>query len=270
MVSEKIRLLGANVYTDIPGELTLKALPTVTELEYVSAEDFESTMIEKILPQAVEEKINFKDLLEIDFYWICRCLRIMNYGPYFTTNAVYCPKCGMTYGEYRVNLNTVGCKPLPDDFKNEIVINGDEFVDFDKDITLRLPTIQDILNAYKDKAFLNGEGKINKDLSRACYMITKLGEKTSLNAVEKKLYILNNLSSADYIVLKDRIAKLTDYGLRAGGVTQCPKCKGMHASFYALIDDKFFFPTLGDLREWKNDRSRRSDEDLSGSSTETV
>ena len=131
MISEKIQLLGKGIYTDIPDELTLTSLPTASELDYVGSEDFQATMLDKILPQAVAEKINFRNLLEIDYDWICRGLRILNYGPYYTTNAIFCPDCNKTsYGEYQVDLRTIECKPLPDDFNNEIVVPKESFIDF--------------------------------------------------------------------------------------------------------------------------------------------
>ena len=71
-MSEKIELLGKGLYVEIPGTLTLKDLPTASELDYVGSEDFEKTMLETILPKSVEEQIDFKQLLEIDFHWICR------------------------------------------------------------------------------------------------------------------------------------------------------------------------------------------------------
>lgn len=57
-ISESIELLGKGLYkgTGIPDVLTLQALPTISELEYISSEDFDDTMIDKILPQAVKEK----------------------------------------------------------------------------------------------------------------------------------------------------------------------------------------------------------------------
>ena len=90
MISEKIELLGKGLYKDIPDVLTLHNIPTASELDYVGNEDFDKTMLENILPSAVEEKINFYDLLELDYQWICRCLRILNYGPYYTTNTIFC------------------------------------------------------------------------------------------------------------------------------------------------------------------------------------
>lgn len=271
MISEKIQLLGKGLYTDIPDELTLTSIPTTSELDYVGSEDFEATMLDKILPQAVAEKINFRDLLEIDFHWVCRCLRILNYGPYHTTNAIFCDKCGQTsHGEYRVNLNTISCIELPEGFTNEIVVKKDSFLDFSGDVVLRLPTIQHIMNAYKDKAFMNADGRINRDLARMCYMITSIKGKTNLTPIEIKMIIQKELSSADYIILKNEITTLTNYGLRAGGSTQCPKCHDMSAAFIALVDDRFLRPTLGDLREWKRDRCSRTDENVSGSKTAAV
>lgn len=256
MISEKIQLLGKGIYTDIPDELTLTSLPTASELDYVGSEDFQATMLDKILPQAVAEKINFRNLLEIDYDWICRGLRILNYGPYYTTNAIFCPDCNKTsYGEYQVDLRTIECKPLPDDFNNEIVVPKESFIDFNQDIVLKMPTIQDAMNAYKDKLFINEKGKVNKELARMCYMIKYIGSRTNLTPMEIKMLIQKDLTSADYIVLKDEVARLTDYGLRAGGSTVCPKCHSQNAAYIALVDDRFFRPTLGDLRQWKHDRN---------------
>lgn len=260
MLSEKIQLLGKGLYPNIPDELTLTSIPTASELDYVGSEDFEATMLDKILPIAVKEPVNFRDLLEIDFQWVCRCLRILNYGPYHTTNAIFCSDCNKTsYGEFRVDLQTIECKPLPEGFTNEITVSKDNFLDFNGDIVLKLPTIQDTMNAYKDKAFINEKGRVNRELARMCYMIKSIKGKTNLTPIEIKMMIQRDLSSADYIILKDEITNLTDYGLRAGGSTICPKCQSRDAAFIALVDDRFLRPTLGDLRDWKYSRSSRED-----------
>ena len=270
-MSEKIELLGKGLYTDIPDELTLTSIPTASELDYVGSEDYEKTMLESILPKAVEEKIDFKQLLEIDFQWVCRCLRLLNYGPYITTNTIFCPDCKkVSHGEYTVNLESVECKPLPEGFINDIVIKKDEFIDFDGDVHLKLPTIQKMLNAEKDKAFQNAEGETNRELARMCYMITSIKGKDKITPVEIKLLIQKEFSSADYIILRNMVQELSDYGLRAGGSCQCPKCGSMDGAFMALINDKFFRPTLGDLRKWKISKNRRSGEVLSSSKATTV
>ena len=115
MVSEKIQLLGKGLYKTIPDEITIQAIPTASELDYVSAEDFEATMLDKIFPKAIEEKdCNWRELLEIDFHWICRCLRITNYGPYHNVNTIFCEKCGAAHrGDYIIDLRAVPCIPLP-------------------------------------------------------------------------------------------------------------------------------------------------------------
>lgn len=271
MITEKIELLGKGLYENIPDVLTLSAIPTISELEYASGEDFDETMLEKILPKAVEENIDFKQLLEIDYQWICRCLRILNYGPYHTTNAIFCDKCGKTsYGEYIVNLNTIKCKPLPEGFVNDITISRDEFLDFDGDIHIKLPTIQKMLNSYKDKAFQTPDGKPMRELARICYMISSISGNSNLTPIEIKIKVQNELSSADYIILKDRVSELTDYGLRAGGATSCPKCGSPGAAFIALVDDRFFRPTMGDLRRWKHDRNTGKDQDVPGSTSAII
>lgn len=257
-ITEKVELLGKGLYDNIPDILTLRSIPTISELDWVGSEDFEEVMLNNILPAAVEEDVDFKELLEIDFQWLCRCLRMLNYGPYYTTNAIFCTKCGKTsYGEYTVNLNTVECKPLPEGFVNDIKIDKSEFIDFDGDIVLKLPTVREIANAYKDKAFQNSKGNTNRELARLCYMIKSIKGKTTLTPVEIKLMIQDEMSSADYIILKEVQSKLTDYGLRAGGTTQCPNCHSMDAAFIALTDDRFFRPTVGDLRRWKLDKDRK-------------
>lgn len=269
-ISEKIELLGKGLYKDIPDTLTLTSIPTASELDYVGGEDFDRTMLENILPNAIKEDIDCKQLLEIDYQWICRCLRILNYGPIHTTNAIYCEKCGSNYGEYRVNLETIECKPLPEGFINDLVIKKEEFIDFDGDIHVKLPTIQQMLNAEKDKAFKLKDGRVNKNLARLCYTITSIKGKKNLTPVEIKMLISNELSPADYIILKDKVMEVCDYGLRAGGTAQCPKCGSKDAAFIAIMDDRFFRPTVGDLREWKHIRSERADKNVSGDTTGTI
>ena len=252
MISEKIELLGKGLYSDIPDVLTLHSIPTASELEYVGSEDFDKTMLDKILPAAIEEKINFKNLLEVDYYWICRCLRMVNFGPYFTTNSVFCSDCSkVSYGDFQVNLNTVDCVPIPAGFTNDILVSRDEFLDFQGDIHLKLLTIQECLNAYKDKAFQNPQGGVNRELARICYMITSIGGNNKLNPVEVKMKIQKDLSPADYIVLKGRVDAMTDFGVRAGGKTQCPKCHSMNAN--AITYDRYQEPVTVDSFETEQD-----------------
>ena len=266
MISEKIELLGKGTYEKIPSVLTLKAIPTTSELEYVGAEDFDKTMLESIFPVAIEEfeskELDPYDLLELDYRWICRCLRIVNYGPYYTTNAIYCQDCGKTsHGSYQVNLNTINCKTFPEGFVNEMTISKDEFIEFNGDVTIKLPTIKNILAAYKDNAFLMKNGDMNLELARMCYMIKSIGKSLAVTPVEVKLVIQNSFCPADYMLLRDAINKLTDYGLRAGGTCQCPKCGGQNGGFIALSDDRFFRPSVDDLKKWKLDRIQRDKAD---------
>lgn len=272
MISEKLELLGKGCYADIPDTITITSIPTASELDYVGSEDFEATMLDKIFPKAIEEKCNWRQLLEIDFYWICRCMRLINYGPYFTTNRIMCRSCRNTsVGEYQVDLRSVDCKPLPDKFKNEIKISKDEFIDYDGDIVIKLPTVQDMINWRNDTAFQDESGNPNRELARLCYMIKSMKGETNLTPLEYKLKVLKDLSSADYIILKEVVDNMTDYGLRAGGSTTCPKC-GEKATFLAFVDDRFLQPTLGDLRRWKSDRKNSGGEskDIPGSKTGDV
>ena len=275
MISEKCELLGKGLYNGkIPDVLTLKSIPTASELDYVGSEDFDKVMLEKILPSAVEEKIDFYNLLEIDYQWLCRCLRILNYGPYHTVSTIFCPDChSTTHGEYSVNLYTVDCVPLPPDFKNDILISKDEFIEFNGDVRLKLPTIKEILEAYKDKLFSNDDGTINRELARICYCITSIGNKKGMSPLEVKADLLRNFKVADYHILKEVMNDLTNYGLRIAGTAKCPNCHSDRGTFIVLADDKFFRPTLGDLRNWKRDRANRStgaEENTSGSPSKNI
>ena len=253
MVSEKIQLLGKGLYKTIPDVITIQAIPTASELDYVSAEDFESTMLDKIFPKAIEEKdCNWRELLEIDFHWICRCLRITNYGPYHNVNTLFCESCGTAHkGDFLIDLRAVECLTLPENFKNSVKIGNEAFLDFDKDIVLHLPTIQETLNAEKDQAF----GVEQQELARICYMITSIGNDSSMTPFEKKSYIQKHMSSADYIILKDEVNSATNYGLRAGGRCVCPICKSNSASFMAFVNDRYFRVSVDALRKWRDDRN---------------
>lgn len=260
--SEKIELLGKGLYTSIPDVLTLQSIPTASELEFVSAEDFEKTMLDSILPQAVQETVDFRQLLEIDFYWVCRALRILNYGPYFTTTAVYCSDCGKTsLGEYTVDLRSVECKPIPEGFTNDILISKDQFLDFNEDIHMKLLTIQQSLNATDDPAFKVG-GKVNTNFAKLCYMITSIGTKKNLAPMDVRQILLDRMSSADYYILEDQMSTKSDFGLRAAGTTRCPNCGSTDAAFLALVNDKFFRPSMGDLRAWRDDRRARETKNI--------
>jgi hypothetical protein len=97
-----------------------------------------------------------------------------------------------------------------------------------------------------------------------------MGPQKDITPVSAKIEIEKNMSPADYKALLSISQELTDYGLRGGGRCQCPQCRSNDAAFIALADDRFFRPTVGDLKQWKLDRSARSDENNAGSKTKTV
>lgn len=271
-LTEKIELLGKGLYKNIPDELTLTSIPTASELEYVGSEDFDSTMINNILPNVIVEDIDVKELLEIDYQWILRALRILNYGPYHTTNGIFCEQCGkiLNDGQYIVNLNSIGCKPLPEGFVNDVVISADEFIDFDEDIHISLLTVQQMLNAEKDKAFKSKDGRTLRDFARLCYMVKAIGNNSIVTPIDVKFTIQNKFTNADYKLLKYRVVELTDYGLRAGGETTCPVCGNKKAGFVAIADDRFFRPTVGDLQRWRDDKRRGRSKNVSRNASKDV
>lgn len=261
MMSETIELLGKGLYTNIPDKLTLKAFPTTTELDYVGSEDFEQTMLDKIFPMCIEEDINFRELLEIDFQWICRCLRFLNYGPFFTTNTIICNKCGTVRIECQVDLRAVDCKPIPEGFSPDIVVKKDDLIDYKHDIHLRMLTIGDVLEMRNDKLFRKTDGSLNAPYARLCYAITAMGQDKNMVPPSAKIEIERKLSPADFKILLAVSQQMTDFGLRGGGRCSCPQCHSKGAAFIALADDKFFRPTVGDLRAGRNDRTARWEKD---------
>lgn len=255
MLSETVVLLGQGMYQTIPDKIKINALPTSSELEYVGSEDFDSTMVKSILPKIVEdsEGMDFNELLEIDYEWICRCIRMKTYGPYFTVNRIYCPECNKSHeGQYKVDLRCVGINALPKNFVNRMVISHDEFIDVKDDIVVQLMTIRDHLAMENDKLFMRANGTRNITLARICYMIKQIGNNEHMTPVDVRTYILKNFSAADYEILKSLVGECDNYGLQITGQVTCPVCGSKDGYFIALRQDKFFRPTVGDIREFKS------------------
>ena len=101
-------------------------------------------------------------------------------------------------------------------------------------------------------------------------MITSIKNKEHLTPVEIKMLIQKEFSAADYVILRNMVSQLSDYGLRAGGSVVCPKCGNHDATYFTLIDDKFFRPSMGDMQEWKNSRNREKEKNVPPSKTATV
>lgn len=255
MLTERVRLLGTGLYKTIPDEIEISSIPTASELEYVSAEDFDSTMVRKIFPKVISnsDKMDFMELLDIDYDWICRCLRFKSFGPYFTVNNIFCRECGkISTGQYEVDLRTVNITPLPKGFVNNIRISSDEFMNVKDDIVIKLMTVQDNLALQKDTLFDRSDGSKNNVLGNICYSIKEIGSKTNLTPVDVRSYILSEFSPADYEILKDTFGRKVNYGLEVSGKVTCPKCGSESAYFIAFSNDKFFRPSMGDVRSWQS------------------
>lgn len=255
MLSESVVLIGKGLYKTIPDEIKISAVPTASELEFVGAEDFDGCMIRTIFPQVIEnsESMDFGELLDIDYDWICRCLRMKSYGPFFTANRIFCPDCNEVHkGEYQVDLRRVGVNPLPDSFVNKITISAEEFIDVKDDFVMQLPTVRDRLAMNKDSLFQRKNGGMNVTLARICYMTKQIGNQQNLTPVDVRSYIHKNFSSADYEILKDLVNQNDNYGLRFMGQVNCPVCGSENAYFVAYAQDKFFRPSVGDVRSFKS------------------
>ena len=255
MLSESVVLLGQGMYSTVPDEIKINALPTASELEYVGSEDLDSVMVRSILPQVVDggKDMDFSELLEVDYEWVCRCLRMKSYGPFVTTTRIYCPDCNKSHqGRYTVDLRNVGINPIPEGFVNNITVSHEEFIDFKDDIVMQLLTVKDHMAMVQDKLFQRSNGSRNVTLSRLCYMIKQIGNKKNLTPIDVRTVLLKQMSSADYEILKDVVAQHDNYGLQITGQVSCPVCGSKDAYFIALQQDKFFRPSVGDIRELKS------------------
>lgn len=281
-MTEQIELLGRNLYNgEIPGILTLKSLPTTTELELVGAEEFDTKMLDEILPQALEEKIDTHKLLEFDYDYILRSLRILNYGPYYTTPLIICPTCNQIINQpAQVNLRTVECKPIPETMtKNEIRISHTEFIDFPNDIYIHLLTMGEVLAAKQDPLFKKPQNdESNKggaayaisDLGRTCYMIHHIAD-AAVTPLEAKSTIQSKMSPADYKLLLGKINEVTDFGLRSRGSCICPRCGSPKAAYPVFIDERFFRISVADIRKWRDDKNaERKDNNAGGTKKKRV
>jgi len=243
-ISEKVQLLGT--YTNIPKVVTISSINTEDELRYVGDESYIDLMLNDMFPKLIVEDIDYDSLLEIDFHWLCRCIRILSFGPIHSTNSIFCDNCHKTtYGEYKVNLNTVACKPIPKDAPSIYMVNRSEFLEFESDVFFKLLTIAEANKMSQDDTFIRRNGKVDVIVGRLCYMITAIGDRDNLKPYDVYHILKNEISSADYQLLRAVITSMSDYGLRSGGKARCPKCHSNEAAFIALQDDRYY------VRPWE-------------------
>lgn len=255
MLSEKVVLIAQDAYSTIPNELNVNAVPTATELEYVGAEDFDKAMVNDVLPKVVDdsEGMDFSELYDFDYDWLCRCLRLKSYGPYFTTNRIFCPDCNDVHrGEYQVDLRSVPITPMPKGFVNDLTIDADEFIECKDRIYFKLLTVKDKMHIDQDTMFDRSDGTKNLSLARLCYQIKSIGNQKDMTPLDVRQYITKKMSAADYEILKDCVAKLTNFGMHVMGYTACPVCGSKNAYYIALQQDKFFRPSVGDIKQYKS------------------
>ena len=268
-MTEQVSLMGAGLYDGIPDTITISELPTASELDYVAADDFHEVMLTKILPKCIEEDFDPKKLFEFDYYWVLRCLRIMNYGPYVEVGRIFCANCNeYTDGPFQCDVTAVESKPVPPNVRDMLHISRNEFMNFQKDVDLKLLTIQDVLNSRKDKQFQDALGNHDSSFARLCYEITAIGG-IPADPVSTRTTIKSELSPADYRILQAVSRELLDFGLRSGGKVRhtCTNCGSDDGRFFVFVDEQFFRPSLDSLREWRKNRDRREDDDLHGVKT---
>lgn len=237
----------------IPKTVTLSSYTSRMEKLRLSSDNLHQAMINHILPQVIEPKIDVKKLYEPDYYLLLRHLRILTWGPFWTAQSWVCTSCmsdtgvsGKLYKEPRqINLNTVGVL-RPDkgeELKKSIIIKPEEFMVIDAEVKLHLNRCQDVLFYFANV------NKGDEDFRPLAAAISSVSD-TDFVDVSEAAEWLGNLPAIDEEVIETKYREEFNAGLANKVEFTCPHCGGKAWAFVP-INDYYFRPTKEDLQEWK-------------------
>lgn len=238
----------------IPQTVTISSYTTAHEQLRLSSDSLTKVMIESILPECIDPKINIKELYEPDYWLLLRHLRMITWGPFYTPGHYVCTECINENGgkgsieswKGMINLADVATA-RPDKDEDLIVtktIKHDEFIFLDADVTIHINKCKDLLLVEKTKV-----PETQKKLVPLAASISSV-EKMDFVAVEEVVEWLSTLMPADYDILTEEYAKAFQFGLSTKCEIKCPKCGGA-AWCLVPINDNYFRPTRDNLKEWK-------------------
>ena len=255
LVTEQFLLpSGGKFYGDnFDGNITLRAMTTIEERMRLGSEDYYSTMSEIVNRCIVDNinpdgsyKIDSKRFTIFDFDAVCIKLRIISYGPLYSTEAV-CTVCGHQF-RHKADLRELEFKFVPDDFVEPYTIgplphSGDT-------LGCRFLRVQDKIDIErKAKEILSKEpnyvGNPEFELEMLHRIVTINGE--DVDSIMGTKYI-QHMISMDVNYYQENIDK-DFYGVSVVGRTECPNtingkpCVGskLKGAIYYIRSDKEFF-----------------------------
>lgn len=241
---------GGKLYGDnFDGNITLRAMTTIEERMRTGSEDYYNTMSEIVNNCIVDNrnpdgsyKIDSKRFTLFDFDAVCVKLRIISYGPLYTTTAV-CTLCGQTF-THKADLRDLEFKFLPEDFVEPYIVGplprlGDT-------LGCRFLRVQDKIDIdRKAKEILSRDlnyvGKPEFELEMLHRIVTINGEE--VDSIMGTKYV-QHMTSMDVEYFHDFIDK-DFYGVLKTGRTDCvntvegEKCAGK-AIYFVRANDEFF------------------------------
>lgn len=240
-------------YENIPPTVTLSSYTTGMEQLRVSSDNLNKVMINSILPQVIEPKIPITELYEPDFFLLLRHLRILTWGPFYTTGAWYCQDCinddglkgKLVFKDKQINLAEIPViRPDKDDeLKTKITLTPDDFIFLDATVNMHLNKCKDIL-LY--------DIKLPKDRQDLVPIAASISHVSGLDFVDIREVVdwLYNLSPADSDIIKFAYKDAFNIGLSSKYNFTCPECGG-RALCSVPVNDAYFRPSRSDLQAWK-------------------
>lgn len=242
-------------YSDvgIPQTVTLSSYTSRMEKLRLSSDNLHQAMIKHILPQVIEPKIDVGKLYEPDYYLLLRHLRLITWGPFWTSQSWVCTNCkneGGTLGKFynephQIDLNTVGVL-RPDEgevLKTSFVIKPNEFYLTNGEVKMHL-------NRCKDMLFYSAKvGKGDEEFRSLAAAISSVSDMDFVDISEAAEW-LGGLPAVDEQIIETRYKEEFNVGLQSRVEFTCPKCGG-RAWAYVPINDYYFRPTKEDLKEWQ-------------------
>ena len=281
-MQEELTLLSpANLYPEgYPRSFTIKTITAALRLESIGAENLDQFLIDEVFPKCVipidGSVCDYKRLTLIDYYWICRALRIVSHGSIHYVGVVVCTdlsnpdklgcngsdESGRIFGDHRVSLSKIGFRQPPTDCPETFTIKADDtFIDWKWDLELRFLRVGDMLHARRDPTFRaiavkksKGEGIVDSfddPVVQLCYAVTTCKGK----AIEDRRELYESLAEMTDLDFDSLLAEYNDnfgkYGIEFSGITNCPKC-GKEARFFVPVEERFLRPSIREKKEWRN------------------
>ena len=238
----------------IPKSIIISSYTSRMEKLRNSSDDLHQAMIKHILPQVIEPKIDVKKLYEPDYYLVLRHLRILTWGPFWTSRAWVCSDCvnedgskGKFYQDKPTQINLGDIAVLRpetnEELKTSVVVKPDDFIGLDCEVKLHLNRCQDML--FFSAKVLKGD----EDFRALAASISSVSGQDFVDISEAAEW-LGNLSAADEEILEEKYHDAFNVGLQKTVEFKCPVCGGK-AHAYVPINDYYFRPTKENLKEWK-------------------